>query len=526
MRSTNLATYICKRSGIAVLASPNISTPYADLQYKIIYLPVHMADLNSPRNVGILLHEAGHLEYTDILDQPTLMRLAAKTGIGQPALTHIFETIYNCCEDMRVESKLIDRYLGAYQYIETLYDDFYLPILPAAETKEQLAMMTLKYIMQERFFPVDKAKLKKLPRKNQAFFKMVTDLLPEIEKQTSNLDMLQMMFEQGIIEKFLEIWPPPKGTPESAFKQFLQDLLELLKSHRDKLQKKRQTATAQTVAAKAGDMEAETIEDGQGADDEDTTPGRSRRKGNGLKKQKEEVEARTELAERVKPYVPELVRTLKKIKAHGYTKTLPNQRRGNINTKHLVKLIASDSDKIFKRKHRVKTTSKAAITLVLDSSGSMVGNRVEQAISSTYLIASALEQIKRPVRITHFHDYVEKVKDWNDSQWSTELLSIEGGGGNMDGDAVQDAIKGLKGRTEEDKVIIVLTDGGVCQPEELQAQLTLAHKAGIRVYGIAIGRDTIHETKSYYGDKFSYDAGDVSRLPKVMSQLLKDADLL
>ena len=521
MKSTSLnhlATYICKQNGVAVISTPAVEVPYADPVYKIIYLPERMANLNNPLNVGILLQQAGLLEYTPQIRGDVLIKKAAKVGLDEKTMVHLFDTLVTTCEVMRVEAKLIHRYLGAERYISEIYAQL------KPDAKAHPAQHTTHAVAEDRFFPIDPAAYMQLPTPHQEFFDMLQAAIPEIEAQPHLLDLIQFLFTSGLMAKFLELWPPADNPPKSMINQMLQALGEALKAAGKDLAETRKQVDQKTLQQVVNNTGGDLIE---GPADDNGIPAGGKGTDPDRKKQELDGEIRMELTKAVEPYIPGLIRTLKKIKTHGYTKTLIHQKKGQLNTKHLSRVFTSDENKVFKNKQRVTTNHKAAITLVIDHSGSMVnGTRMKQAISSAYLIASALERINRPVRITAFENYIDEIKGWNNKHWAEELTRLHPTGGNMDGDAVEEARKNIEHRGEEDKVIIVLTDGGVCQGHKLRPELEKARKKGIRVFGVAIGEGTIRETQGYYGEKFSYDAGQVENLPRVMSKLLKDADLL
>lgn len=138
-------------------------------------------------------------------------------------------------------------------------------------------------------------------------------------------------------------------------------------------------------------------------------------------------------------------------------------------------------------------TLPVRLCLVMDCSGSMSGDAIRQSREALRAIASRLtendsvqvlrfgsstvELFRRPLKAT------SRVR--NAMHELSATVNADLGGTNMD-DALQIAVHQLGNNPEENRVIILVTDGAV-QPSDIQFAQQAAQKHGIRIFVVAVG---------------------------------------
>ncbi|AXD22147.1 TPA: porphyrin biosynthesis protein [Salmonella enterica subsp. enterica serovar Concord] len=166
---------------------------------------------------------------------------------------------------------------------------------------------------------------------------------------------------------------------------------------------------------------------------------------------------------------------------------VPGQRRGRVHGSSLYRLAMKD-DRVFRRKEDHKAVN-ACVQQVIDLSGSMGGRKIHLALASAYTIADALDRINVPNIITGFttfgapdHGTMSKrgfsrfealmlpiIKNWNEKANSPEIRARMGCVGetfpllnNVDGESIAQLASLFSGRTEDKKIMLVMSDGAPC----------------------------------------------------------------
>lgn len=149
------------------------------------------------------------------------------------------------------------------------------------------------------------------------------------------------------------------------------------------------------------------------------------------------------------------------------------QKKGKIDGRNVYRVTMKDApgfnERVFKRKV-VNDTLDVAVTLLVDFSGSMHGEKVATAIHSSLLLQEAISRSLRvPLEILGFTDYsgssalsIFKTFDMPVSSQVLQermLLSTEHMSSNADGEAIAWANARLGVRTEKRRIMIVLSDG-------------------------------------------------------------------
>lgn len=206
----------------------------------------------------------------------------------------------------------------------------------------------------------------------------------------------------------------------------------------------------------------------------------------------------------------------------------PGYRTGRLHAPNLHRLIGGD-DRVFNRKHehRFKDT---AVTLLVDNSGSMSGEKLLTAMIAAYALASTLERVKIACEVigfttcepemsvreqTRMHQEVQDMRARGirfHRLWPVYMPIYKGFderitsdvkkriahkaraqtslGGNIDGESLEYAAIRLLRRREKRKVIMVLSDGHPAGAENADGHLKMMTEkvaaAGIDLVGIGI----------------------------------------
>jgi Mg-chelatase subunit ChlD len=161
----------------------------------------------------------------------------------------------------------------------------------------------------------------------------------------------------------------------------------------------------------------------------------------------------------------------------------------------------------WKNHTRPDVTLSAA--LVLDQSGSMA-RLTRNAALGAFALGDALTPLGCPTLIIgprderrrysygaevspnahrHYPVHIDIFKDWGEDMGAAQerIPSVRATGGTPLSDGIQMALLELQERTENHRVIFVLTDGEPNRPRVVNRQIRLAREAGIHVVGVGIG---------------------------------------
>lgn len=192
----------------------------------------------------------------------------------------------------------------------------------------------------------------------------------------------------------------------------------------------------------------------------------------------------------------------------------------------------SSNGRVFKR-NILPESKDIAISLLIDESGSMHGKRIEKALEMAILVESFCKSLDIPLSIVGHSDSGDKVQLNNYIRFEDvnpkrkyNLGNMRAGGCNRDGFALKYCIKNLLERDEENKLMIIISDGrpnsrfysGASAEKDLQNIKNEFERKGGRLIAAAIGddRDTI---KRIYGNSF-LDVTDVNKLPLKMASII------
>lgn len=207
----------------------------------------------------------------------------------------------------------------------------------------------------------------------------------------------------------------------------------------------------------------------------------------------------------------------------------------------------SNNNKIF-YKDIVSEKGKYVIDILLDASGSQSRNQANVATQG-YIIARALTMVGIPNRVMGFSSFMDytilkRFKDYKDSIDSSEnIFEYFCAGNNRDGLAIKSTCDGLLERDEENKILIVLSDGkpndvkiGKDRERTIRGEMSykgnvgvldsakevrIARQNGILVLGVFTGKEgELSSERLIYGKDFIYTK-DIDRFSDIVSMYLK-----
>lgn len=219
-----------------------------------------------------------------------------------------------------------------------------------------------------------------------------------------------------------------------------------------------------------------------------------------------EYKVKTELPPELKMKGSVLHKKIERYFKSLMTPCVKNRRNGLLDTSALSNL-AKQKTNVFMKKGKSKQAS-ACVYILLDNSGSMIGNKRRAACKAAAVIEEGFKGLM-PMKIVAFdsqHTIVhEVIKNWEESLrknccWNFCLHGRDGYG-NEDGYDIQIATRELLKRSEQKKMLIVLSDGAPSNTEHVRQAVEDARKKGIKVSSIYFKEGSIYQDDI---DTFAY----------------------
>ncbi len=198
--------------------------------------------------------------------------------------------------------------------------------------------------------------------------------------------------------------------------------------------------------------------------------------------------------------------------------------------------------KIFTKKIQPENIPDMEISVLIDQSGSMKGERIDTCMKATYIFYSFCNLLQIPISVFGHHVNDSKVKMHSytdgislDGQDRIRIFDMKAGGCNRDGYALRFCLNRLKESNASIRLMMIISDGrpnatnyGLEEGKaDIQEAVADARKEGIITIAAAIGDDT-DEIRYIYNDGISekksaifLDITDLERLPKVFPQIVK-----
>ena len=194
--------------------------------------------------------------------------------------------------------------------------------------------------------------------------------------------------------------------------------------------------------------------------------------------------------------------------------------------------------RIFETVHRPEKRDYA-ITLLVDLSGSMWGEKIHETFKAVVLLTEVLNRMGIKIEILGFQDEIIRFKEFDEDmtddtrrRMSGMIQEVEGsnpGGHNQsayndDGPCLMDASRRLGKQSAKDKFLVVLSDGQPAGRHSNRDDLhtVVAHilrETDQKLIALGLGKGTEH-VKNFYPT--SLPSISVKNLPDVLSLLLED----
>ena len=204
----------------------------------------------------------------------------------------------------------------------------------------------------------------------------------------------------------------------------------------------------------------------------------------------------------------------------------------------------------FKRKTQ-NNTLDFAVDILMDASGSQSSRQAEVAMQG-YIISEALSLTRIPNRVMSFCSFwnytiLRRFREYEDGREANEkLFEYKASSNNRDGLAIKAIVEGLIQRKEENKILIVLSDGrpndininrsdkrnnqvysGKTAVTDTAFEIRRARHMGISVLGVFAGsEEDLSSEKKIFGKDFAY-IRNIANFSNVVGLYLKrQIDLL
>ena len=221
---------------------------------------------------------------------------------------------------------------------------------------------------------------------------------------------------------------------------------------------------------------------------------------------------------------------------------------GNIAARRVWRIGRTAATRVFER-FESNDKGNFVVDLMLDASTSQKGRESAVAIQA-YIIAEALIEAGIPCRVTGFNCFLDftvlkRFRDYDDPAATTaNIFEYYCEGSNRDGLAVKGVLDALYQREEENKILIVLSDGkpndihlvkkdekrpfrgetaytGGLAVGDTAKEIRIARTRGISVLGVFTGAEQeLEAEKHIYGKDFIYTR-DVRRFEDIVTTYLK-----
>ena len=222
--------------------------------------------------------------------------------------------------------------------------------------------------------------------------------------------------------------------------------------------------------------------------------------------------------------------------------------RGTIVPSRLWRVGRSSEANLFKRILRGDNTD-FVVDVLIDASGSQMSRQGDVALQA-YIISEALSNVHLPHRVMSFctfWDYtiLHRFREYDDPQSANEnIFNYVTSSNNRDGLAIKTAGYGLLQRSEEKKILIVLSDGkpydvivnrphakipepymGIYAINDTATEVRHLRNLGVSVLGVFAGEEKDLSTeKKIFGKDFAY-IRDISNFSRIVGRyLIKQLD--
>ena len=220
------------------------------------------------------------------------------------------------------------------------------------------------------------------------------------------------------------------------------------------------------------------------------------------------------------------------LKVYSQARYAGGKKKGKINKRSLAS-VTTGNDRIFRQKE-VKDVLDTSVMLLVDTSGSMCGDRYTHAVAATAMLNDCLSKLNIPHAVYGFtyesgKNVMYEHKTFSQSASKDDIIDSMCSSdvemcGNDDGDAVLFSHDKLIQQKQKRKIMIVLSDGQPTDPRgyprRYLKQITheINTKSPVELYGLGIQTSSVEE---YYTK--NEVIRDCNNLESTLLNLLKDS---
>ena len=318
----------------------------------------------------------------------------------------------------------------------------------------------------------------------------------EIKKQSAPLDTLSQQAQEAIKEAFKDLTAQEREALRNKAKELLEDFEDKVRDSQESTLEDPQ-APKHADQRKALEIEQRKAQLDTKLDDDIKEMEKARLDSLG-----EWDRARESIAKQVSTLYTRLERILRP--------TVPEWDEGHPSGSRVnpFAVMQAEADrklitKIWERK-TLPVEKSFRFSLLVDISGSMdVGEKYVHSQACAVLMSEVLTRLNVPFEIAVFNNSAEVIKSYEQKRPTKQekdrvaAALVATGGGTVDYDAVDGRATALTAHSEENRFLVVITDGGSSNPEALKSALKRALADNIRVIGIGIGAETTDVDKYY-----------------------------
>lgn len=230
------------------------------------------------------------------------------------------------------------------------------------------------------------------------------------------------------------------------------------------------------------------------------------------------------------------VKAIKDILRYNKDQKIYGLSDGKFDSKHIYR-VETDRKVFYKTQYRSQQAD-LAVMLIIDMSGSMGGDRIEEARKAALLLYDACKALNIPIsiighqaignsNIVHHHHFIDFESG---PEARKNIFNMYATGGTREGFSIRHLAKIFSMRKQKDKIMICISDGCPCHnslvdrysdkiaQQDSKEAVKYAEALGIKVFGVAIGNGK-SEIKEIY--KRFIDVQRIEHLPHVLAKLIK-----
>lgn len=515
---------LSNRTDIEFIEGDGFGVNLKTKQFK--YDPIVLQQATIDEVKGILIHEIGHLNYT----QDVSKKDESKEYKKYPCLSDL----YNACEDVRIEHLMIQefgsfadgpigesRLYAAYGNWEKVrkgisskmpgYKAFGAVLMTDLIDR---APYPLEYITgSKKYIPF----YGDISDYSEATVDMMMDFHSDDMKESSLSVYFDRIKDRSILVKMIDECKNTKEVMNLVDKEIVPHIIDLLEQQEE--HNKKVGALAKALHGAMKEIKKQKGKPGKpNPEDEEFKDAGSLLddliKGSitGKKYRKAVLPSDMELDRLFKMHIRTLSKHLSSILEERTTmKYAGAYKRGKLLPRNVYKARTSEPRMYSKRKHF--DTPFYEVSFIMDESGSMgAGERYENIYTAGFVINKAVQALKFKINYVSFDDLVK-------DHASFDKMRDFRGGGNDENKVLRHIAKKLDYSNEQ--IIFLLTDGGVSSDNSPTPMLTEFKKKGVNVIpiGISIPTDQEAEFKKWYPDSVLVKGMD--DLVKAMADYLK-----